>query len=121
MRLSVEQELYANSMKRLLGLDDWEIVYQLIDDKLGDALAQELSRPDYREAVITISLPALRESQAKGFADSVERLLLHELCEVKVEECFRDVDTSLADSAALLRARDLVADSIRRIVERVAR
>ena len=119
--LTEAEHAAAKRYQTILGLDDWFIVYRVVSERLPGAMATSLARPDYREAVITVSLAAIEESKANGFEESVTRLLLHELCEVVVEECFRDVDTSLADSAALLRARDLVADSIRRIVERAAR
>jgi len=117
--LTEAEHAAAKRYQTILGLDDWFIVYRVVSERLPGAMATSLARPDYREAVITVSLAAIEESKANGFEESVKRLLLHELCEVVVEECFRDVDTSIMDCDRMMRGRDIMADKLRRIVERM--
>lgn len=118
MLLTAAQYASAEYYKQLLGLGDWDIHY-IVSCESASELANVVTRPDYREAVICISLKELSEICKQGFNESVESLILHELGEIFVAECMDHLPDCVTDTDEMLRARDRIADKLRRTVRRM--
>lgn len=117
--LTSDQAAYAEFVQSVVGLDDWDIRYKFVEAGPGDCYAEVHTRPDYHEAVITLYTNDIAESRGLGFGESIERIVLHELCEIVVEWEMEPMPQEARDEELMMRVRDRLADRIRRIVERM--
>lgn len=117
--LTIEEAMYAEFVQGVVGLDDWDIRYRTESSGGADCYAEVHTRPDYHEAVITLYTNSIEESRELGFGETIERLILHEMCEIAVEVEMEPLPPEARDDDLMMRVRDRLADRMRRIVERM--
>lgn len=102
-------------LKRLFRLKDWDIAIVEGDDSGTDCCGHCLSRPEYKDARVTYFPEKIESTRKTHPSEPVKATVYHELGEVIAADCTAHRENS--ESPEMMRARDLKADYVRRIIE----
>jgi hypothetical protein len=119
LELSVKAKAFADRIQALFGLGDWRIFYRVHREKRSENLGEVDTRLEYKTAVVEIHPRELANEDRAGMPWTQERLIIHELAEIVVEECLSALPECLREIDPMMKARDEIADRLTRITERL--
>ena len=112
------QKAYAQSLiepfKKKYGLFDWKIQLKVSYKKKGiDTCGYVITRPEYKEAAITV-FPKIIEESAKLYdSETIYAVIEHEFCEIVVWSCFMHISDKILDNKDFEKDCDILAEKIR--------